>query len=84
MQDRLDLDAELLDRLKQPLGLIAGIDEQRPLGAGASVADDVGVLLNGTDREGADIQAVVHRAAALGPPSLAFLRMRRLNIQVSV
>ena len=54
-QDRLGLDAELAHRGLQALGLVAGVDEQRLLGAVG--ANQVAVLLEGADRE----HAHVHR-----------------------
>ncbi len=80
-QDRLDLDAELVDRAPQAIGLLAGIDQQR-LG-GPRRSHDVGVLLNRTDGEGADVERGAHGAAALSR-SLALARMRRLYIHMSV
>jgi hypothetical protein len=52
-QDRVDPDPELVDKLQDPLGLLAGIDDQPALRALA--ADDEAVLGHRADREHADV-----------------------------
>ena len=69
-QDRVETDAELLDRAQQSVGLVAGIDQQRPVRAVA--AHEPGVLLDRPDGEAAD----VHRQlpSAFSRASLAWRR----------
>ena len=54
-EDRLDRHAHLLDRGQDPLGLLAGVDDQRPVGAVA--AQQEAVLGDRADREHLDIEA---------------------------
>src|SRR5205807_6305170 len=74
-QDRLELDAEVLDGVQQPIGLLAGVDHE---GAGRVLrADEERVLLDRADGEHADVEA--HRSL----PSARW-RWRRRYIHRSV
>ena len=52
-QDPVERDAERLDRAEQLVGLVAGVDDQRAIGAVAP--EDVRVLGHRADREHADV-----------------------------
>jgi hypothetical protein len=52
-EDRVDPHPELLDRAEDAVGLLAGVDDQPPLGAVAP--QHVAVLGHRTDGEGADV-----------------------------
>ena len=69
-QDRLDgLDLERLERAEDPLGLVTGIDDHRPVGVLGP--HDVGVLLHRADREHAHVE---HRRQ---PPFFCWRRRYR-------
>ena len=74
-ENRLDRpDPKLLDRVEEPVGLVAGIDDQRR--ARALLAHDEAVLLHRPDREHARVD---HLPPALFVPDVpaAFRRCRR-------
>ena len=78
-QDRLDLDAKRRGSIEQALRLFARVDHQRA-GRLCVGAHQIGVLLNWTNRELADVD---HLEPAL-PTCLALLAIRRLYSQLSV
>ena len=71
-EDRLDLHPERVRRGKQAVGLVARIHDHPAVRIGGR-ADDVGVLLDRTDGEGADIRDG-HLDGALPPVRRALIR----------
>ena len=70
-EDRFDLEPEVVDRIEDAIGVVAGIDHDRPLGAVGP--GDVAVLADRADRKGAD----VHQRLALCA-ARAFCAWRRV------
>ena len=78
-EDRLDLAARRLDRGEDPLGLLAGVDDQQPVGALA--AEQEAVLGDRADGEHLDLER--HRRSA--PPRARIrARSRRRHIIMSM